>query len=194
MKALNLFLMMAALLLLGGNASGQVRKCTGPDGKVTYSDVICASTGHKESGVTVNANTIDGSVLRRQSEQYSDQEAIGQAASAGKCKFAYYTLGDDKGKMLSDDAKAECLQNIVAKGKGQQPSLEAYRLWKDHFEMTSSRRQASSARAQSAENARNIANSNRNAIDAVGNKLGNQLDSKTYNCRPNMMGSALECK
>lgn len=35
---------MLLLLALIGTAQAQLRKCTGPDGRITYSDVLCATT------------------------------------------------------------------------------------------------------------------------------------------------------
>ncbi len=169
------FLAMASVALLVGSAYGQVRKCTGPDGKVTYSDSICGAGTTKENSVTVNSNTIDSSGLRQQAQKYRDSETMESAANSGQCKFLHYKYGDAQGKLLADAAKQECLENLLAKSKGQQTSSEAYVRWKDHMAMTSARRDAAATRA---------------AIEAVGNTVNN----KTYECKPNLTGRALDCR
>jgi hypothetical protein len=144
----------------------------------------------KESGVAVNANTIDSSGLRQQAQKYSDDAAMERAASSGQCKFLHYKYGDAQGKLLAEAAKQECRQNVVAKSKGQQTSSEAYGRWKDHMAMTSARRDAAATRAANEQNARATANSNRDAINGVGDRINN----KTYECKPNLIGTALDCR
>lgn len=69
--------LLAAVLLaaLIGPAQAQVRKCTGPDGKVTYSDFVCAGNTASESRVKENANVIDHSGMREQAEQRPQRQA-----------------------------------------------------------------------------------------------------------------------
>ena len=136
-----------ALLLFGmliASAQAQVRKCTGADGKVTYSDFMCSSSTSNETGVRTNANTIDASGLREDSKRYKTAEAVDQAMQQGssKCKFAYYAVGDSKGQDLAAAAKQECLSNIAAKASGQPTTLEAYNFWKDHHQIKSTQRSA----------------------------------------------------
>jgi hypothetical protein len=57
-----------ALVLVACVSHAQVRKCVGADGKISYSDVICAG-GASEKGVRTDANTIDTSGFRKQAEQ-----------------------------------------------------------------------------------------------------------------------------
>ncbi len=173
-------------------AYGQVRKCIGQNGKVTYSDSICGIGTAREDGVSVNANTIDSSGLREQAKKDRGDDAADKAVQQGSktCKFSYFAYGDEHGKTLSDEAKQECLNNLSAKARGQSTSLEAYNMWKDHFDQKSAARRAVSANIQNSQNARNIADSNRNAINAV----GNQLNNKTYKCSPNLLGNSLDCK
>lgn len=45
---MKVILVFVAALLLGANAHAQLRKCVAPDGKVTYSDVLC-DTSSKSS-------------------------------------------------------------------------------------------------------------------------------------------------
>lgn len=134
MKNSGFFAYLLALCIAISSAStfAQVRKCIGPDGKVTYSDYVCKSTAMKESSVKLNENTIDGAVMRDEVSKGKDQEAVASAAQSGLCKFTYYTLGDETGASLAAEAKKECLDNIVKKRNGKQTSDDAYNRWKDH--------------------------------------------------------------
>ena len=69
-----------------------------------------------------------------------------------ECKFRYFTLGDDKGKVLAANAKQECLRNKALKAAGQAGGVtyEAYALWKDHFEVENNRRQQALNRSNAA--------------------------------------------
>ena len=72
------FLLIAALLplLLCTAVQAQTRKCTAPDGKVTYSDVVCPGSTASERTVETRGNTLDGSGLREQVQK--DKEAVAQ--------------------------------------------------------------------------------------------------------------------
>ena len=135
------------LIVLIGPVQAQVRKCTGPDGKVTYSDFVCVSSTSKEERVSTNANTIDTSAYRQEVQREKVAQAVDDAMlqSPSKCKFAFYTLADTKGQELAAAAKQECLHNLAANASGQPTSLEAYGFWKDHHQIMSTQR--SSARA-----------------------------------------------
>lgn len=191
MQPVRLLVMAATLwLLTSGYATAQVRKCTSLDGKVTYSDFVCASNA-TEHGVTVNANSIDASSWRKQTKKTRTDDAVEKALqeNSGQCKFSSYVYGDSKGKILADAAKEECLRNIAAKASGQTITLDAYNMWKDHSTQKDASRRAAVTRAADAANAQAIANSNRNAI----NEVGNQINNKTYTCKPNLLGNALNC-
>lgn len=135
-------LFLAASSLLTCAVEAQVRKCTAPDGKVTYSDFVCGGNTAYETGVKTNANTVDASGLRQESAKYKTAEAVDQAMQQGasKCKFAYYAVGDSKGQDLAAAAKQECLSNITAKATGQPTSLDQYNFWKDHHQIKSTQR------------------------------------------------------
>lgn len=49
----NRFLATLVLALAAGSSQAQLRKCTAPDGKVTYSDVLCSTTS--KSAQTIEA-------------------------------------------------------------------------------------------------------------------------------------------
>ncbi len=170
------------LLSMATGTNAQVRKCTGADGKVTYSDSLCASQATKEAAVNTTSNTVDARGLRQEAKAMRTDAAVQDALrrDSGQCKFSSYVYGDSKGKTLADAAKAECLDNIAAKASSRPTSTAAYEMWKDHSTQKSADRNASAARAQATANAQAIANSNRQAIDAVGQKL----ETKTYDCKP----------
>jgi len=68
---------LCAMALWACTAQAQLRKCTGADGKVTYSDVGCA-TEKKEAGVRGGTlTTMESSGLR----QYAAQSSIATQAS-----------------------------------------------------------------------------------------------------------------
>jgi len=94
-------------------------------------------------------------------------DAMRGAAPTGKseetppeCKFRYFTLGDDKGKVLAANAKQECIRNKALKSNGQagRVTYEAYMLWKDHFEVENNRRQQALNRSNAANAANAAAN------------------------------------
>lgn len=141
--------LLAALLLvtLIGPAQAQVRKCTGHDGKVTYSDFVCAGSASKEVRVNTNANNVDAAGYRQDAQRDKTAQAVDAAVQQGasKCKFAAYKYGDSKGQELAAAAKQECLNNLAAKTSGQPTTLEAYTFWKDHHQIKATQRSAAPA-------------------------------------------------
>ena len=65
-------LLLAALI---SPAQAQVRKCTGPNGKVTYSDYVCAGNTASESKVEGRANRLDNSGSREQAGIFQQRQA-----------------------------------------------------------------------------------------------------------------------
>ena len=133
--------LLVADLFLSANANAQLRKCTGADGKVTYSDTLCSATAVNETGIRVNQHTMQGAAGRQDGQdmktnetKMKTNEAVGQAIASGSgdCKFSYYEIGDDMGKTLAEAAKKECIANLEAKVRGQTESKSAYERWKDH--------------------------------------------------------------
>ena len=192
MRPIRLLLMIAITwVVASGFASAQVRKCTAADGKVTYSDFVCAGAS-AENGVKVNQNTIDASGLREQARQTRQENEVAEAMQqrSGQCKFSSYVYGDAKGKTLAAAAKEECLRNIAAQVTGQQTSMDAYNMWKDHSTQKDANRQSAITRAANAANTQAAVTANQNAI----NGLSNQIQNKTYTCKRDFSGTALECK
>lgn len=182
---MKLLLVVFAALLLCANAQAQLRKCVAPDGKVTYSDVLCNTASTTGSIKSSAGNSLDTSGLRQQAQQNRNapvERPAARQSAPQDCKFNYFSVGDDKGKRLAEAAKAECLQNNEARQSGQAVSLEHYNFWKDHYSQMSGKRQAAISR----ENADSNARSTRNAIEDIGNR--------SYTCKPNALGDALNCK
>ena len=182
------------LILATSCAQAQLRKCTAPDGRVTYSDVLCASSSSTGSIKNPNGNSLDSSGQRglvsaqqeRKDESDRREQKLASASPPQECKFSYFSIGDEKGKTLAANAKAECLQNNAAKLNGQPISLEHYNFWRDHSSQKSASRQAAASRSNDASNAANTQNS----INGVANSIRN----KSYTCRSNYSGSSVDCR
>lgn len=201
MKLFAILFIAACAVSIGAQA--QTRKCVGTDGKVTYSDFMCANNTARETEVKTNANTLDASGMREDAKRMRTGEAVDQAMNeqSGQCRFSYFANGDSLGKTLAAAAKQECLSNIKARVTGEPTSQDAYTRWNDHSGRAGATRQAAITRSENAANAQRIANSNTDAARRIANSnqqsitdLGNQLNNKTYKCQPNLMGTGLDCK
>ena len=86
---MKLFLLIAASLasLLCCPAHAQPRKCTAPDGKVTYSDVACPDRTTFERAVETGGNTLDGSGLREQAQKDKADSAQARATERERAAF-----------------------------------------------------------------------------------------------------------
>lgn len=71
-----------------------------------------------------------------------------KVAADPECSFHYFKIGDDKGKQLAKDASKECKNNRLLKlaGKGKDVTLDAYNMWKDHYEQMKAHRARITAR------------------------------------------------
>jgi hypothetical protein len=136
---LNYKLAVVLVVLLCVNAQAQLRKCTGVDGKVTYSDVLCASTSTTQS-VKVHENSLDTSALRQEGRNLESRSLM--TAPPTECKFKAFENGDEKGKVLGPKATEECIKNIQARKEGRPTSQDAYTMWKDNFDQESEKRHA----------------------------------------------------
>jgi hypothetical protein len=70
------------------------------------------------------------------------------AAVPPECRFQFFTNGDEKGKALAANAKQECLSNFDRKRAGTAPTLDAYTMWRSHFESERSHRNQALNRSQ----------------------------------------------
>lgn len=184
----------ATLLIISitGYAQAQLRKCTGPDGRVTYSDVLCSTNSSSGSIKSPDGNSLDHSGFREQSQKSQtardamdsgDRMSVARQSTPQECKFSYFSVGDEKGKTLATNAKDECLRNIEAKRAGRAVSLEDYNFWKDHYSQKSANRQAATSRANSDANARET----QQAIGRI------EDGNRKFTCKPNLLGSAFDC-
>ena len=188
----NIVLLGFVIGMLATTSQAQVRKCQGPDGKVIYSDVVCADTKAKETTVNTSANTLDHSGLRAQGERIRAQEDAAELASMkvpAQCKFKAYAYGDAKGQALKQQAELECMQNLQAAKQGRPQSTEAYQMWKDHFDQTSANRNAIAAQAKADNNTRQTTQ----AIGDLGRKI-DQAGDRKLTCTRNSLNSDLNCK
>ena len=189
--------LMAALAIYTGASGAQTRKCTGPDGRITYSDVVCSTAGTSQT-VNTHANTIDQSSARREIDAQRAANMPDSKISSTKvgapqdCTFAYYALGDDKGKRLADAAKAECLANNQAKLKGEPNSLEAYGFWRDHRALKVAQRNGAIASAQARESAAQARDAATDAQTARNTKP--MPTNPKLTCKPSPSGRTIECE
>jgi hypothetical protein len=123
---------------LSSSCIAQVYKCAGSGGKTVYSDSPCSATAEK-----INTAPSSGGFTGAKQVPVEDMP-VNLDEAPTECKFGYYTYGDEKGKLLSDRAKAECMRNIQLKkaGRGTEVSTEAYALWHDHHQIKSGQRNA----------------------------------------------------
>lgn len=179
-------------MLTAVNAQAQLRKCVAPNGKVTYSDVVCDSGSTAATVRNADGNTVDTSGMRQQAEisQQRVDRTIAMQNPPSECRFRSYKFNDEKGKALADSAQRECIENLLATKQGKPTSKEAYTLWKDHHELTTATREAAHNRAVSTLNADNIARSNERAIQGA----VKSAEQRELTCKPNLMRTALECK
>ncbi len=76
---------LAALLCAPSQA--QTIKCTAPDGKVTYSNVVCPVSTQSVKPVDTTGNTVDGSGLREQAQKDKADAAQAQATERERAAF-----------------------------------------------------------------------------------------------------------
>lgn len=126
------------LLLISSTCVAQVYKCA-VSGKTIYSDIPCSISPER-----MNMAPSSGGFISAKKIAASDGP-MDLSEAPIECKFKSYSYGDKKGKVLADNAKEECMRNTSLKkeGRGQEVSMEAYGLWKDHHQMESNRRRSS---------------------------------------------------
>jgi len=199
------FLLVAALL--STSVQAQVFKCNYGKGRVEYSDVTCAgavSTGIRNvPSEAVPYDPANDPNARALKMMQADQVRSGPTPA--ECKFKYFTSGDAKGKILAANAKEECLQNMENKIKGDAVSLDAYSLWRDHYAVTSSKRNAIAAQMNADANAHRTEQKINQATQEINQKLDQNAwnasrrsatqENKTYRCRQSYGDSReLECR
>ena len=107
-------------LLLCTAAQAQPRKCTAPDGKVTYSDVACPDRTASERTVETSGNTLDGSGLREKVQKDKAAAAQTEAREQARAEQAVtqrqlaQTPADDASKLaaIEEAANANCVRDV----------------------------------------------------------------------------------
>lgn len=137
----------AALLLLttlACTAQAQVRKCLLPDGKVTYSDVLCAKDVAKEVDVNMVAHTADKSPARAEARKFASDRLVAQARQREpeRCKFSVEPSIQGDGKQLAEAATQECFSNLLAAQTGHPTLNDAFERWFENQQLAESRRNA----------------------------------------------------
>lgn len=143
----NIILVIVAAFLTYGAVHAQVRKCIGSDGKVTYSDFVCAANTASETSVRTNQNTVDHSAQRkdvRQALDATEAEKILSGPAPVECKFKSFKNGDAKGKVLADKAQFECVRNILNAKQGMPPVKIDYQNWNEHHTLEANKRKSTS--------------------------------------------------
>lgn len=140
----------AALLLivttLGATttAHAQVRKCILPDGKVTYSDVLCNKDVAMQADVNLVANTMDKSPARAEARKFALERLITQARQRepNRCKFSVEPSIQGDGQQLAEAATQECFANIVAAQTGHPVRNDAFERWFENQQLAEGKRSA----------------------------------------------------
>ena len=141
----------AALLLLAtlaGTVHAQVRKCILPDGKVTYSDVLCNKDVAKQADVNLVANSVDKSPARAEARKFAMDRLIvlARQREPHRCKFSIEPSIQGDGQQLAEAATHECFGNIVAEQAGHPLSNEAFERWFENQQLAHSKRTVSGKR------------------------------------------------
>jgi hypothetical protein len=182
-----LFLILA-LLMSVAEAQAELQKCISSSGKVTFTDSACPSNS-STSSIKIRDNTIDTAGMRQEALRLRDAEDDKNAREnpPQECKFKSYKVNDEKGRILAENAQIECAKNLKVGKAGGVVSKDAYYLWKDHYDQTTQARQANLDRAAKFQAEVNKSNQKPLERNAVGGK-------EKLICKPNIMGTALECE
>lgn len=144
----NMMKTIAALLLLAtlaGTAHAQVRKCILPDGKVTYSDVLCNKDAAKQADVNLVANSVDKSPARAEARKFAMERliALARQREPNRCKFSVEPSIQGDGQQLAEAATQECFANIVSEQTGQPARNVAFERWFENQQLAEGKRSAS---------------------------------------------------
>lgn len=134
-----LFLIATSLFaVLTSSSHAQTFKCTGTDGKVTYSNVACPDSTQSARPVDTSANTLDGSALREQAqkdkatathvETTQREQAAAEASSRQQAQAqAAATAKLDAQKAQSDEAAyANCTRDVERQFPTEDLKAELY--------------------------------------------------------------------
>lgn len=117
--------MLIAALLLSTTANAQVRKCTGPDGKITYSDFLCGDATNAVKGISQEPPQDKGKARQSSQPSYYEQEVtrkvVGYLSSndvAGASRMAvtpehFQMIEDHKRMLRSDEAETRAAKQAA---------------------------------------------------------------------------------
>jgi hypothetical protein len=141
--------LLIVVILLTGSADAQMRKCVGADGKVTYSDVLCANTADRDTLILRAPTTEERSQRQVEATNASSTRATAQTATIRaqimsteypECQFEYYASGGARAQAVVENARRECKENKVAEAIGGQQRNAAYLRWRDYIQLETARR------------------------------------------------------
>lgn len=190
----NFFVLIACGLLLSSNASAQINKCKSPSGATVYSDKPCETGAPgKQVHITENVMSSDGDrrLIAEQREAALRQHAANREAylmnvTPAECTFKAYKLGDERGKALAQQAKQECIRNIIARERGEPATSTQYQqMWQSNRNYQATVRGAA-IREMNAQIRDSTREMNANVRDL--NK------SRNMRCTPSAYGRELDCK
>lgn len=179
----NFFVLIACGLLLSSNASAQINKCKSPSGATVYSDKPC-ETGSPGKQVHITENVMSSEGDRRliveQREAAMRQHAANREAylmnvTPAECTFKAYKLGDERGKALAQQAKQECIRNIIARERGEPATSTHYQqMWQSNRSHQAAVRGA--------------------VISDMNAQIRDSTKSRNMRCTPSPYGRVLDCK
>jgi hypothetical protein len=122
------------LCLVGASTHAQTFKCTGADGKVTYSNLACPDSTQSVRPVDTSGNTLDGSSLREKAQkdradaaQTQDKEREQAAAEAGQREQAQARAAETAQKAEQDTAAyTNCTRDVERQGATEDVKAELY--------------------------------------------------------------------
>ena len=120
---MKLILAIAASLLLCIDAQAQLRKCTGPDGKVTYSDVACATTAQTDQALVVTKT--DGLGVTQYEQAHGRPQNAYERELSGK--IAGYLARNDFEHAATIAVTPEHFK-MIADAKRERQSVDAEKL------------------------------------------------------------------
>lgn len=132
---LSLLITTSLVALLCAPAQAQPRRCTAPDGKVTYSDVACADSTQSERAVETRGNTVDSSELREKVQK--DRAAAAQnearereraAQESSDRQQAQSKAARQEGLNAEKDANAyaDCTRDVERQGVAENVKAELF--------------------------------------------------------------------
>lgn len=132
---LSLLITLFLTVLMCSTAQAQLRKCTGRDGRVTYSDAACPERTQSERPVETGGNTLDASALREkvqkdkvQAEQ-AEASARERAALEARVHQQAQALAAETARQNADKdaaAYAACVREVERQSPSEDVKAELF--------------------------------------------------------------------